>query len=220
MSTTHIVEQGEHLSGIAADYGFPSHLPIWNHGQNEKLRQERQNPNILFPGDALFIPDIEQRFESRSTGATHSFVSAAAEKLVLRVVIQDESAEAVAGVDYVLQVGSDVDRKKTSASGSIEKVIPPDAKEGRLIVQPTDLAVDLDVTINIGHLDPETEVTGQIARLNNLGYDAGEVQSPADDDARLQFRSAVEEFQCNCELPVDGACDENTQAKLKEVHGC
>ncbi len=55
--------------------------------------------------------------------------------------------------------------------------------------------------------------SGQQARLDNLGYFA----SDGDDDA---FKSAVEEFQCDNSLTVDGDCGPATQAKLKQVYGC
>jgi peptidoglycan hydrolase-like protein with peptidoglycan-binding domain len=52
-------------------------------------------------------------------------------------------------------------------------------------------------------------------RLNNLGYRAGDT-TDANDSA---FKSAVEEFQCDYALAVDGICGPNTQGKLKDVHG-
>jgi peptidoglycan hydrolase-like protein with peptidoglycan-binding domain len=36
----------------------------------------------------------------------------------------------------------------------------------------------------------------------------------------MAFRSAVEEFQCDHGLTVDGDCGAQTQAKLLSVHGC
>jgi len=53
----HTVVQGEHLSSIAKKYGFSSYKTIWDHGQNADLKKKRQNPNVIFPGDRLFIPD-------------------------------------------------------------------------------------------------------------------------------------------------------------------
>jgi peptidoglycan hydrolase-like protein with peptidoglycan-binding domain len=69
------------------------------------------------------------------------------------------------------------------------------------------------------------EVSGQIGRLNNLGYDAGELDSPVASPEQERhrsehFRSAVEEFQCDHGLLVDGICGARTQAKLEEIHGC
>jgi N-acetylmuramoyl-L-alanine amidase len=99
-------------------------------------------------------------------------------------------------------------------------VLPRGAQQGQLLLKNETFAIDLNVAIAIGHLDPVDTVTGQIGRLNNLGYDAGEVQEPVDDAAKEQFRSAVEEFQCNERLTVDGKCGPQTQAKLKQVHEC
>jgi peptidoglycan hydrolase-like protein with peptidoglycan-binding domain len=74
----------------------------------------------------------------------------------------------------------------------------------------------VQIPIKIGDLDPEKKVSGQQARLKNLGYFRGDVDGQDSDD----FESAVEEFQCDHSLKVDGICGPKTQAKLKEVHGC
>ena len=68
--------------------------------------------------------------------------------------------------------------------------------------------------IKIGHLDPVDELSGQIGHLNNLGYFAGRL----DGSDTHAFESAVEEFQCDNGLTVDGVCGPNTQSKLKQVH--
>jgi hypothetical protein len=77
-----------------------------------------------------------------------------------------------------------------------------------------------DIEIRIGHLDPVTEKSGQIARLNNLGYGAGDIE-PSNEEL---FKSAVEEFQADHNIrtgagKVTGICDARTQAKLKDSHG-
>jgi hypothetical protein len=72
------------------------------------------------------------------------------------------------------------------------------------------------IPFKIGDLDPVLETSGQVARLNNLGYFAGDLSNP--DPAT--FQSAVEEFQCDKSLTVDGICGPATQAKLSQVHGC
>ena len=57
MAVTHVVAQGEYLSLIAARFGFRDPRVIWNHPDNAALRERRKNPNVLFPGDVLTIPE-------------------------------------------------------------------------------------------------------------------------------------------------------------------
>jgi hypothetical protein len=45
MSSFHIVQQGEHLSGIAAKFGFSSFRTIWQHPENAELKKLRKDPN-------------------------------------------------------------------------------------------------------------------------------------------------------------------------------
>ena len=75
---------------------------------------------------------------------------------------------------------------------------------------------DVEIPIKIGHLDPIETPSGQWARLNNLGYFPEEPKEENTD----AMKSAVEEFQCDHNLAVDGVCGPQTQKKLKQVHGC
>ena len=68
--------------------------------------------------------------------------------------------------------------------------------------------------MRVGLLQPVDTVAGVRERLNNLGYDAGD----GDDPTALQFRSAVEEFQCDQALPVDGKVGPVTRAALARAH--
>jgi LysM repeat protein len=47
MTTRYTVKQGDHLSSIAHEYGFPDYQTIWNHADNAQLKQKRKNPNVL-----------------------------------------------------------------------------------------------------------------------------------------------------------------------------
>jgi len=211
------IQQGDHVSKIAADKGFTDFKTIWDHPNNQSLKQLRTTPNVLAPGDKLFIPEKEVRTEVRSTDAKHEFVLSD-KPLKLRVVIHDMEDKPVSGKPCDLKVtGSpDVTPLNTDGSGMVERDIEKNAEDGTLKLKDAGLPIDLDLTLKIGHLDPVDKVTGQKGRLNNLGYDAGEVN----EEENLQFKSAVEEFQCDQKLLVDGICGKNTQAKLKQVHGC
>jgi hypothetical protein len=53
MPGIHTVRQGEHVSGIAQKYGFTDYSAIWNDPNNAALQSQRQNNNVLNPGDQV-----------------------------------------------------------------------------------------------------------------------------------------------------------------------
>lgn len=216
MASYHTVEQGDHLSKIAKKYGFSDYRTIWDHGQNADLRQKRPNPNVLFPGDRLYIPDKELKSVSRSTNQQHTF-QVKAQRLKLRLVLEDLYEKPIANAPCELHVESEIHQLTTDGRGKIEQDIPTTAENVRLIIRSKETALDdLIIPIKIGHLDPVDEMTGQQARLANLGYYTG----PIDGQENPAFRLAVEEFQCDQGLAVDGVCGPQAQAKLKLVHEC
>lgn len=209
MATYHTVQQGEHVSRIAGKYGFNTFRVIWERPENKDLRDRRQNPNVLLPGDRLFIPDKQIKREGRPTGQRHRF-KVSVEKLNLRLVVRDLDSNPITNAPCELKVEGQTYQLTTNGAGMIEQLIPKTAESGQLKIR------DIQIPIKIGHLDPVDVVAGWRARLNNLGYNAG----ASEDINDPQMRSAVEEFQCDYELTVDGVCGPQTQAKLKEVHGC
>ena len=68
----HTVRQGECILSIADHYG---HHPddIWEHADNAQLRETRDSPAMLKPGDALLVPDIESQTIHSASGKEHVF---------------------------------------------------------------------------------------------------------------------------------------------------
>jgi N-acetylmuramoyl-L-alanine amidase len=214
----YIVKQGDYLSKLARENGFADYHTIWDHPNNAELKKKRQNPNVLFPGDSLFIPPRDTREELRPTQKKHRFV-VKKDKLMLRLTIEDSFFKPIANAECELTVEGTTFKLVTDGKGKLEQEIPADAQKAELIVKDKGTPInDQIIPIQIGHLDPVEEISGQKARLNNLGYFAG----PLDKEDKELFRSAVEEFQCEHmgTSAVDGKCGPKTQAKLKEVHGC
>ena len=214
MGSYYTVVQGDYLSKIAKENGFPDYHVLWDHPNNAQLKQKRQNPSVLYPGDQVFVPDNEEKEESGNTEKRHTFV-VNREPLKLRMVLEDIYEKPIANAQYALLIEADVTQNKTDGQGRIEADIPLDAHEAVLVIRGDETPFqDVAFPVKIGELDPVEEVSGQLARLNNLGYFPGD----GTDDAA--FESAVEEFQCDNGLTVDGKCGPITQAKLKKVHGC
>ncbi len=213
----HTVQQGEHISGIARQHGFSDYTTIWDHPDNASLREQRDNPHVLLPGDRLFIPDREEHEEPAATNQRHTF-RLDGQPLVLRVVLKEADFEPIDHTPAELHVAAAKHDVTTDANGRFEQPVPKTAQRATLMFQDHDQPFDILVPMRIGHLDPVTEPSGQKARLNNLGYFPGPIDGQSDDPQ--QFPSAVEEFQCDHDLPVTGVCGVDTQAKLTEAHGC
>lgn len=201
------VKQGDHISSIAHDSGFVSWKTIWDDGKNSSLKKDR-NPNVLYPGDVVQIPEKQKKEESVPTTDYHTFQTIG-EPLQLKIVVLDWAGNPVVDSDVNIEL-STKESQMTAGDGSVKKSIHPAAdRTGKLVVKGHELG------LKVGHLDPVEELSGQVWRLNNLGYRAGDPKDKTDPD----YLSAVEEFQCDNALKVDGDCGPNTQAKLKEVHG-
>jgi len=216
MSGSYTVKQGDHLSSIAKSFGFSDYNTIGNDPNNADLKTLRVNPNVLNPGDVLFIPEHESRIEQKGTEVRHKFV-AHRPPLKLKLVLEDLFEMPIANAKCDLLLDSDTFHLTSDDDGKIEQEIKPETKGGMLVINDPQTAFNgIAFPIKIGHLDPVEELSGQLARLDNLGYFPGDGTA----EHLEEFKSAVEEFQCDNALTVDGICGPGTQAKLKEVHGC
>jgi len=254
MSQDHVVVQGEHFAAIAAAAGHRDFRIPWALSENQATRSLRKTPHILLPGDKVSVNDATAKEDSAPSEKRTRFKTKGV-PLKLRVEIRTELDKPAQGVECTLTVEGQGESKVLDSKGRVERIIPFTSKSGRIIVRDAELALDLDVDIEIGGLHPLDVESGQMQRLNNLGYEAGEAvpvkagappsgsaaasppsvadQSPPSDSdaepeitlgvsarAKLRFRSAVEEFQLDHGLKVDGILGAGTKAKLKDVHGC
>src|SRR4029077_4593241 len=128
------VKQGDHLSGIAKSFGFSDYRTIWNDSNNAALKQQRLNPNVLFPGDLLYIPDRQLRVEDRNTDVRHKFV-AHRPIVKLRVVLEDLYEKPIASAPCDLVLENDALHLTTDGSGKIEQQILPGTRSATLIIK-------------------------------------------------------------------------------------
>lgn len=215
MGFVYTVQQGDCLSSLAKAFGFASFHSIYDHANNAAFRQLRPNPNVLLPGDQLYIPDKKLRAEAVSTDDTHRF-QVKATKTMIRVVAVDPSGQPLKQRAYTLIVGTTKTKGQTGSDGLIEAEIEADVSEGTLSVAgPGAKDPPFVRELSLGSLDPATEVSGAQGRLRNLGFDCGEPDGVVDDDAA----GAIAAFQRCYGLQVDGALGATVQDKLKLTHG-
>jgi N-acetylmuramoyl-L-alanine amidase len=199
---THTVAQGECLNQIAFDHGLLWET-IWNHANNFALRQQRKDPNVLFPGDQLYIPDLETKLAPCSTDQRHKFVVKAS-KITIKIHLLEQDVPR-AGVPYTLQIDGVLTSGTTDSDGYVTETVPANAKAGELIVG-TGTAKDVYL-LQLGTLDPIDTDSGVAGRLRNLGYFGDDLGD------------AIRAFQQKEGLPVTGASDSATQNLLKERFG-
>ncbi len=66
MTFAYTVKAGDSLSAIAKTYGIPRWQSIYNSPENTAFRAKRPNPNLIYAGDVLMLPDLNARGKSIS----------------------------------------------------------------------------------------------------------------------------------------------------------
>ncbi len=227
----HEVRQGEWLNSIARQYNIRDPKRIWEHGNNARLKSQR-DPNVLFPGDLLYIPPVKEKEETRATDAHHKFQ---AKSFLERfeVTLKDPNGKPYVNLKYHLIIRGREYNGVTDGSGSI--------RVEKLEVQSGDVArlelpeVFRVYNIKLGGMNPiksqagdvnssyDNGLSGALMRLKNTGYYRGHI--PNRDSVALidpsHFQHSVKNFQI-AQMKMDakaahGELDEATRsAILKE----
>ncbi len=204
----HVARLGDHLGRVAATFGFRSYGPLWNHPDNEKLRARRANPHILAEGDSIHVPELIDQEVDRPTEQRHRF---RVELHPLEVRLSLRKWTGKARTDEVKEVLLDGRPAPFTLLRAGAIAVPV----GELTDRVTIKTAGGEFTGRVGFLQPVDTEAGQRGRLTNLGYQAGDSNDPK----QIDFRSAVEEFQCDAGLVVDGVVGPVTRAKLVAAHG-
>jgi N-acetylmuramoyl-L-alanine amidase len=209
------VVQGDCLSSIAKAFGFADWRVIYNHGSNADFRRLRPNPNLIYPGDQLFIPETDAHVETAATDAWHQF-RVESQKTLFRARMLDSGMAGLSGKKYKLEVGGRVKEGILGNDGMIEQEIAPDESEATVTVwmDPDTSRPGIIWNVRLGHLDPIDTTSGIQARLQNLGFEPG----PINGELTPLTVDAIKGFQSRFGLTVNGEADSPTKAKLKEVH--
>ena len=204
----HTVVEGDSIPSLAYAAGlFPE--TVWNDPRNAELKALRKDMNILLPGDQVFLPEKRRRVESAGADARHRFRR---KGVPIKLRLQLFNVETPrANEDYELTIAGAVKKGKADDKGIVELWVPPDARQGTLTIGP-DRAV---IALQIGHLDPSTEVAGLQKRLSNLGYSC-EADPPG--EVGEATRQALRSFQRRFLVEESGEFDGPTRRLLTTFH--
>ena len=99
---------------------------IWDHPQNSDLKTLRQDMNVLFPGDSVYVPDKQQRVETAATDKKHKFRRRGVPTRLRLQLFNVETPRADEA--YELTIDGAAHQGTTDAKGVIELWVPPGAQ--------------------------------------------------------------------------------------------
>jgi len=203
------VEPGDCVLSLADDAGL-FWEDVWNDSANAGLKSKRKYPTILMPGDKLELRDAEEREESGSTEAKHSFtLKGATARLRLRL---RTGGAAVANKQVTLVVDGVSTATQTDQDGRLEIPIAPGANEAEMRVG-DDKGFYL---LKLGWMTPIDETSGLQTRLFNLGFDPKGI----DNDLGTGTRKAMQAFQTSQNLKRSDKPNDDTRNSLEQEYGC
>jgi hypothetical protein len=197
------VQPGDCISSIAYSHGFYWET-IWDLPENAALKGARKDPNVLFPGDKVFIPEKRIKWESRNTEARHRFMlRGVPAKFKVLLAINDQP---LANKPYTFWIDDKSTEGKTDSNGFVAQSIPPGAERGKIVVK--EVNYQLVWEFQFGTVDPIDTEEGVRERLTDMGY-----------DAENDLEASVRAFQQKEKLDATGQIDETTRAKIQERFG-
>lgn len=203
----HTVKQGECISSIALKYGLFWET-LWNFPENAELKEKRGDPSILLPGDVVVVPDMVKKSVTVSTEKTYKFIKKSVPfKISLRFL---EVGESRSNEKYKIKFDTTEIVDNLDDDGYLVQKIPPDVNECTLL-----LGEEEEYILEVGNLDPVTEVTGVQGMLKNLGYYDGDI----DGKPGKFTEAAISAFQTASGLEATGSADQKTMDALKKSHG-
>jgi hypothetical protein len=214
----YVIRQGDYLTRLAARRGFDAD-EVWNHSKNADLRQLRSNPNMLLPGDVLYVPSDPPSGVSISSGGSHD-LKAKVPTVKVELIMKDLD-EPMANEAYVVEglgrPGEPVEGT-TDGEGKITLDVPSSVREVRVVFRERGLAIP----VLIGDLDPPNDASGIRQRLQHLGhygwYGGGDDGDENLDQEELD-RRAIAAFQAAQGREVTGELDDETRDAIVDVHG-
>jgi hypothetical protein len=209
-----VATQGDCVLSIAARSGVPWGK-VWNDPKNSELAELRKTPSHLLPGDRVWVPPVEQKYEKGlSVGQRHRFRKKTAWVDVrIELAILDEP---MADLPYYLLADDtryDGNSPRTDANGLVECKVPADIASVTIVLGAEE---ETRINVQLGSIDPIDTPSGLHTRLSNLGLYDEPIDTPDDDDTE----TAMADF-----MEFSGADDatesnrKNQRKTLKDYYG-
>jgi hypothetical protein len=206
----YVIRQGDYLTRLASELGFDADA-VWADDKNAGLRAQRRSPEVLHPGDVLYVPDAAPEPLELKTEAHNRFVGTVP-TVPVSVVLRDLDGRPKSGETYTLHgLGREPVQGQTGGDGAVRFDAPVTVQVVRMVLASEGVVRNL----RVGGMDPATERSGLRQRLAHLGfYDT----RPGRGDEAQRLEAAIRNYQRARGLRVTGTLDAETIAKLLEEH--
>jgi len=212
----YIVRQGDYLTKLGHIMGFDPDT-VWNDPKNQSLKERRPDPEMLHPGDLLWVPDApEARRLKVKNGAVNRYAAQIPKKAVeLRIQVGGEPLPKEPFA--ILGLGPDPIEGETDEQGWLKTSVDVHVREIEVILT----RKNRTLRVRVGDLDPIDTISGLRKRLLHLGFYKPsrigvENADTTEGDALI---AALKAFQASKKLPSTGKLDEPTRKALLEAHG-
>lgn len=211
----YVVRQGDYLAQIAHRRSFSAEK-VWNHPLNDELRKRRASPDILHPGDILYLPDAREGWNPLplTTGGENPF-TARIPTVEIKLVLERADRTPIANKPFHVEgMGPEPFEGTTDGTGLALFPVPVHVREVGLSLDEESLYY----YVRVGNLDPANEPSGAAKRLAHLGYLArinfNEAQPST--HALTEAIAAFQDAQC---IKITGCIDDATHDALVQAHG-
>jgi hypothetical protein len=203
----YVVIQGDYLEKLAQTLGFDPD-EVWNDPKNADLARLR-DPNRLYPGDILYVPDREETWLPLRDGTANLYI-AKTRWTTVRLVFPH-----LLGEPYVIRGLGEPQEGTTSGEGEVEIKVPVHVREVQILFP----GPNITFPVHVGDMDPIEEQAGVRKRLQNLGFYEEPAADDGEGDEEAALQAAIHAFQMDNDLLPTGTLDEETKAKLLERYG-
>lgn len=225
----HTVRDGDCILSLAEEHGL-FWQTVWDHPENAQLKRERKSPNIIYPGDQVFIPERRRKEIGAATEKCHRFEKKGTPaKLHLRFLRCPPSDKGESGSQSQQETVSE------SSETVVEVQIPPRPQHERREEPRAEVPyiLNLDGRLSNGTTDSEGRVEISIpptARQGTLTLEPGSAQAtviplklgcldPVSELRGVKERLANLGFECGDRSEEETAEFRAALATFQEAHG-
>ena len=146
----YIVRQGDYLTKLAGLRGV-SAATVWNDSHNDALRKVRDNMDVLYPGDCIYLPEVPTQWLTLNSAASNSY-QADLPQVEVGITLLGLDGTPLANVAYTMHGATGLVEGQTDGSGKATLLVSVDESVVNVVLEDGSW-----YCLSLGVMDPVTE---------------------------------------------------------------